>query len=102
MNRAKASAPTAAPKPAAPAPKPTNALSAGGSAAMSRARASSPSPSPAPSRLGSALSSVKKFRAENYDAMVRYMIGEGYATDEDSARAIVEHMSDAWVADLMG
>ena len=115
----------ATPKPAIPKPSVKPVASAAGAAAnaavktqanknfasgqlgRSSSNASSPltkSVSKAPiksSRLSSALSGVKKFKAENYDAIVRYMIGEGYAPNEEAAVAIVEHMSDAWVADLM-
>ena len=119
---------TASPKPATPKPsvKPaaSNVAAAANAAVKTQAnknfasgqlgRPSSSSPSPKPaasapkpvsgiksSRLSNALSGVKKFKAENYDAIVRYMVGEGYAPNEEAAVAIVEHMSDAWVVDLM-
>ena len=86
-----------APKPAAPKPDTSQVR------AMSAPTAPKPSASPIKSpRLASALNSVSKFKSENYDAMVRYMVGEGYAPNEEAAKAIVEHMSDDWVIDLMG
>ena len=91
------SAVSPSPKPAAPKPDTSQVR------AMSAPTAPKPSASPIKSpRLAAALNSVSKFKSENYDAMVRYMVGEGYAPNEEAAKAIVEHMSDDWVIDLMG
>ena len=90
---------TSTPKPATPKPA---APKADTSQVRAMSKPSTPKASGIKSsRLASALGSVGKFKAENYDAIVRYMVGEGYAPNEEAAVAIVEHMSDAWVADLM-
>ena len=80
-----------APKATTPAPDTSQVR------AMSR---STPSPAPK-SRLTKALSNIPKFKAENYEELIDYLLDEGFASNEENANVILTHMSDEWIESLI-
>jgi len=70
------------------------------SSSSSPAKSSSSSSSSSSSKGGSMAAALAKpiarFKAEEFDNMVNYMMQEGYADNETSAKALVTHMSDEW------